>query len=484
MSLLDENGVTAFSVETPDTLELRVRAPEPIFVSVEVDRDQNGQFDRLVDIAYRPQRDRSLCTQYLIDATHSTACGQFRSAAYLTDQKNEEGRTEYVLVLPKKELSFDRPSARFSFVMWNSAQRQTTYFPIGRFQNTLTVTYRMNAAAERSTTTAANSPSEPKAVGFGLGSDYHPSDRGTFETPIYHSGGNISNPVIKHAPAPHFSDEAKKAKYQGVVVVGLIVDAQGNPQSVRVVRPLGMGLDEEALKAVRKYKFKPALKDGQTPVPVSINIEVNFRILGENPVSPAPVRVVSNPPEAHGDALDQRLRTIAGDDAEDCGTVPVRADPSAARSCAEKAISQKKSFLVRFRVMSIDSNVSYAFAGSPGGEVFQIEFSDRRLSERECPAPVQLWGVDNEIPDCFLTDMAAACKGKNASASVPPAILDSISQAAKASQFEEVIRIADQPNSGLRVLWLGRGKTGRILSYGIGNQEGCSIFMMQMNDVE
>jgi TonB family protein len=45
-----------------------------------------------------------------------------------------------------------------------------------------------------------------------------------------------------------------------------------------VVRPLGMGLDEEALKAVRKYKFKPALMDGKTPVPVEINMEVNFRI--------------------------------------------------------------------------------------------------------------------------------------------------------------------------------------------------------------
>jgi periplasmic protein TonB len=45
-----------------------------------------------------------------------------------------------------------------------------------------------------------------------------------------------------------------------------------------VVRPLGMGLDEKALEAVRKYKFKPALKDGRTPVPVMVTIAVNFRL--------------------------------------------------------------------------------------------------------------------------------------------------------------------------------------------------------------
>ena len=79
-------------------------------------------------------------------------------------------------------------------------------------------------------------------------------------------------------PEAEFSDEARRAKYQGVCLVSLIVDAQGNPQNVHVVRPLGMGLDEKALEAVRKYKFKPAMKDGRTPVPVLMSIEVNFRL--------------------------------------------------------------------------------------------------------------------------------------------------------------------------------------------------------------
>ena len=90
-------------------------------------------------------------------------------------------------------------------------------------------------------------------------------------------GGGVSAPVPVVWPEAEFSDEARRAKYQGVCLVSLIVDAHGDPVSPRVVRPLGMGLDEKALEAVRKYKFKPAMKEGK-PVPVQITIEVNFRL--------------------------------------------------------------------------------------------------------------------------------------------------------------------------------------------------------------
>jgi TonB family protein len=91
-------------------------------------------------------------------------------------------------------------------------------------------------------------------------------------------GGRVSGPVPLFQPEAEFSDEARRAKYQGVCLVGLIVDAQGNPQNVHIVRALGMGLDEKAMEAVRKYKFKPAMRDGRTPVAVPVNIEVNFRL--------------------------------------------------------------------------------------------------------------------------------------------------------------------------------------------------------------
>lgn len=114
-------------------------------------------------------------------------------------------------------------------------------------------------------------------IGSGSGGGVGPGSGGGYGGGIYHPGGGVSNPILVYAPDPEFSDEARRAKYQGVCVVGLIVDAQGNPQRVHVVRPLGMGLDEKAMEAVRQYKFKAATYQGHA-VPVEINIEVNFRI--------------------------------------------------------------------------------------------------------------------------------------------------------------------------------------------------------------
>jgi TonB family protein len=91
-------------------------------------------------------------------------------------------------------------------------------------------------------------------------------------------GGGVSAPVPVVSPEAEFSDEARTKKIQGVVLVSLIVDADGNPQNPRVIRSLGYGLDEKAIEAVKKYKFKPAMKDGKTPVPVMITIEVNMRL--------------------------------------------------------------------------------------------------------------------------------------------------------------------------------------------------------------
>jgi TonB family protein len=94
---------------------------------------------------------------------------------------------------------------------------------------------------------------------------------------IYHVGGDVMAPKLIFAPDPEFSAEAKRAKYQGVCVISTIVDAQGNPYRVQVVRRLGMGLDKKAVEAVKQYKFKPGTLHGR-PVAVEVNIEVNFRL--------------------------------------------------------------------------------------------------------------------------------------------------------------------------------------------------------------
>jgi TonB family protein len=90
-------------------------------------------------------------------------------------------------------------------------------------------------------------------------------------------GNGVTAPELVSRVGPKFSDEARAEKFSGTVIVGLVVDTNGVPQRVRVVRGIGHGLDEEALAAVRQYRFKPAMENGK-PVPVRVNVEVNFRI--------------------------------------------------------------------------------------------------------------------------------------------------------------------------------------------------------------
>jgi periplasmic protein TonB len=94
---------------------------------------------------------------------------------------------------------------------------------------------------------------------------------------VYRVGGGVSAPRAIYDPDPEYSEEARKAKYQGTVLLWLIVGADGKPRDIRVQHSLGMGLDERAIDAVRQWKFEPAMKDGQ-PVAVQVNIEVSFRL--------------------------------------------------------------------------------------------------------------------------------------------------------------------------------------------------------------
>lgn len=114
-------------------------------------------------------------------------------------------------------------------------------------------------------------------IGSGNGAGIGPGSGGNIGGGVYEVGGGVRPPVAIYTPDPEFSEEARKAKFSGNVVVSLIVDRDGKPLNVRVVRGVGMGLDEKAVEAVRQYKFKPALKNGQ-PVAVRLNVEVNFQI--------------------------------------------------------------------------------------------------------------------------------------------------------------------------------------------------------------
>jgi TonB family protein len=114
-------------------------------------------------------------------------------------------------------------------------------------------------------------------IGSGTGPGVGPGRGGGIGGGVFRVGGGVSAPVALYRPDPDYSEEARKAKYQGVVVLGLVVDSSGRPRDVRVARSLGMGLDEKAIEAVRQWKFEPAKKDG-SPVAVQINVEVSFRL--------------------------------------------------------------------------------------------------------------------------------------------------------------------------------------------------------------
>src|SRR5881394_1487754 len=94
---------------------------------------------------------------------------------------------------------------------------------------------------------------------------------------VFHVGGGVSAPKAVFSPDPEYSEEARKAKYQGVCVLSLIVGPDGKPRDIKLSRSLGLGLDEKAIQAVNQWKFEPALKDGK-PVAVAINVEVQFRL--------------------------------------------------------------------------------------------------------------------------------------------------------------------------------------------------------------
>jgi TonB family protein len=118
---------------------------------------------------------------------------------------------------------------------------------------------------------------EGGGVGSGKGGGLGPGEGGGFGGGVYSVGGGVSAPIPIYKPEPAYSEEARKAKYQGTVVLWIVVDASGAVTDCRVVKPLGLGLDEKAVETVKTWKFKPALKNS-TPVPVRVMVEVSFRL--------------------------------------------------------------------------------------------------------------------------------------------------------------------------------------------------------------
>ena len=114
-------------------------------------------------------------------------------------------------------------------------------------------------------------------VGSGEGPGVGPGRGGGIGGGVFRVGGGVSAPKPVFSPDPEYSEEARKAKYQGTVVLGLVVGPDGRPRDMKVLRSLGLGLDEKAIEAVKNWRFEPAVKDNK-PVAVYISVEVDFRL--------------------------------------------------------------------------------------------------------------------------------------------------------------------------------------------------------------
>ncbi len=114
-------------------------------------------------------------------------------------------------------------------------------------------------------------------VGSGEGPGFGPGRGGGTGGGVYKVGGGVSGPKLIYQPDPEYSEEARKAKFQGTCVLWVVVGPDGKARDIRVARTLGLGLDEKAIEAVKTWRFEPAMKDNK-PVAVQINVEVSFRL--------------------------------------------------------------------------------------------------------------------------------------------------------------------------------------------------------------
>src|SRR3954466_5087572 len=114
-------------------------------------------------------------------------------------------------------------------------------------------------------------------VGMGYGPGVGDGRGGGIGGGLYKVGGGVSAPRPLYDPEPEYSEEARKAKYQGTVVVRCVVGPDGRVRDIQLPRTLGMGLDEKVIEKVKTWKFEPAKKDGQA-VAVMIAVEVNFHL--------------------------------------------------------------------------------------------------------------------------------------------------------------------------------------------------------------
>jgi protein TonB len=128
---------------------------------------------------------------------------------------------------------------------------------------------------------SSDGPGGPRGIGPGCCDGIGPSAGphvGSGTPGIYPAGkGGVTTPEAIYSPEPSFSEEARKTKAQGIVLLVLVVGKDGRAYDIRVQQSLGNGLDEKAIEAVNRWRFRPATLNGQ-PVAAQIAVQVDFRL--------------------------------------------------------------------------------------------------------------------------------------------------------------------------------------------------------------
>jgi periplasmic protein TonB len=136
-------------------------------------------------------------------------------------------------------------------------------------------------AMSQFTQALSNGPAGPGGIGSGCCGGIGPSEGpgvGSGPEGIYPAGKmGVSVPQLIYSPEPSFSDEARKAKVERIVQLLVVVGKDGRTYDIRVSQSVGMGLDEQAIEAVRKWRFRPATLNGQA-VAAQIAVQVDFHL--------------------------------------------------------------------------------------------------------------------------------------------------------------------------------------------------------------
>jgi protein TonB len=116
-------------------------------------------------------------------------------------------------------------------------------------------------------------------IGSGSGGGLGPGEGGGTGGGMFRAGVNgVGSPACIYCPQPEYSDEARKAKYQGTVLLDVTVTADGRVIAPIVIKGPGLGLEEKALAQVKNWKMHPATGPGGKPVNCRVQIEVTFHL--------------------------------------------------------------------------------------------------------------------------------------------------------------------------------------------------------------